>query len=113
MRAYHTTSVSACSRLGHSEWGTGLTTAVCSCPSLVPISSLYAGVTELQVGWLQLWSSGLSLPTAHLQSSVSCASVDCVATGDSWCCRKNGKHLGTAFRNITNVPLFPTIGLHR
>ena len=28
-------------------------------------------------------------------------------------CRKNGKHLGVAFRNIVNVPLFPTLGLHR
>ncbi len=28
-------------------------------------------------------------------------------------CRKNGKYLGVAFRNIVNMPLFPTIGLHR
>lgn len=30
-----------------------------------------------------------------------------------WVCRHNGKHLGAAFRNITSVPLWPTIGLHR
>ena len=28
-------------------------------------------------------------------------------------CRKNGKYLGVAFRNIVNMPLYPTIGLHR
>ena len=26
--------------------------------------------------------------------------------------RKNGKHLGVAFRNITSQPLYPTVGLH-
>ena len=29
------------------------------------------------------------------------------------CCRKNGKHLGVAFRNIASVPLIPAVGLHR
>ena len=28
-------------------------------------------------------------------------------------CRKNGKHLGVAFRNVTSLPLIPTVGLHR
>ena len=56
---------------------------------------------------------GFSLLTAHLQNSVTGTAAERMATGGLWCCRKNGKHLGTAFRKIANVPLFPTIGLHR
>ena len=28
-------------------------------------------------------------------------------------CRKNGRHLGVAFKNVCSVPLYPIIGLHR
>lgn len=42
----------------------------------------------------------------------------CVRADDNNCalcialCRKNGKHLGIAFRDVPTIPLFPTVGLH-
>lgn len=32
---------------------------------------------------------------------------------DAAACRKNGEHLGSAYRNVVATALVPTIGLHR
>lgn len=77
---------------------------------------------RLKVHWMLCLTAAVDLPqprgSACTLGAQHCSSkcrnaVLRVRSADTPACRKNGEHLGSAYRNVVATALVPTIGLHR